>query len=237
MKNRKQKASEYQNKYSHIPLDYQERLQWLYDTLKITPNKAEEILNKRDAMLSSLYFTETLVILYEEPEGAKRPRTRLINRKNLANMAYNNPDFIHIYSPNAKEDGLYMKRLVSQEDFIQLDGLVCTPCDLEHNTFIKTPSYYSKTDTYLSEIGLIRPMAKPDWDNIGKKYSDMYNQNIWLDDAFVIEGTVRKFYSVLPRIEIRLKYLNMVYNKHQYSSIINRSDYNDDYNLKYFGGS
>ena len=62
----------------------------------------------------------------------------------------------------------------------------------------------------------------------------MFNANVWLDDTLVIDGSIHRYYSVLPRVEIRVKYLNMVYNKHQYSSIINRTDYNAEYDLKYF---
>ena len=62
----------------------------------------------------------------------------------------------------------------------------------------------------------------------------MFNANVWLDDTLVVDGAIHKYYSVLPRIEIRLRYLNMVYNKYQYNSIINRTDYDDAYNLQYF---
>lgn len=234
-KTRSQKATEYEEKYSHIPKDYQERLAWLYDELAITESKAQEILDKRSAMINSLYYTDLKIVLYEEPEGSPRPRFRLVNRANLANMAMNNPDFIHVYSPSGAEDNRYMKRLIDNE-LIGLNNMICTPCELNIYTFSKTPSYYSKTDTFLAEIGLHRPVGKPDWDNAGKKYSDMFNANIWLDDIFVTDGTVRKFYSVLPRVEIYVRYLNMVYNRYQYSSITNRKDYMEEYDLKYFGG-
>jgi hypothetical protein len=62
----------------------------------------------------------------------------------------------------------------------------------------------------------------------------MFNANVWLDDTLVIDGAIHKYYSVLPRIEIRLRYLNMVYNRYQYNSITNRVDYNEEYNLQYF---
>ena len=32
MKSRKEKMVEYQNKYGHIPKDYKQRLEWLYNT-------------------------------------------------------------------------------------------------------------------------------------------------------------------------------------------------------------
>ena len=62
----------------------------------------------------------------------------------------------------------------------------------------------------------------------------MFNANVWLDDTLVIDGSVHKYYSVLPRIEIKLKYLNMIYNKQQYLSTLNRSDYKEEYGVDFF---
>jgi hypothetical protein len=108
---------------------------------------------------------------------------------------------------------------------VEINGLINTPCIIKYDAYIKTPSYFTVTDVFEAEIGLIRPPYKPDWDNIGKKYCDMYNHNVWLDDAFVIGGTVNKYYSIKPRVEITLWYMNCVYTKSQYTSIINRKDY------------
>lgn len=233
-KTRKQKYKEYIEKFGAIPVDFKERLEWLYDKLKITEIQGFEILHKRDMMIQSLEYYNTNIILYEIPEGSPRPRMRIVNRSNLSNMALSNPNFIHVYSLTGKEDNDYMRRLMTQEDFNALDQMICTPCNIDISTFHKTPSYYNKEDTILAEIGIIRPPFKPDWDNLEKKYSDMFNANVWLDDAFVIDGSIHKYYSVLPRIEIHLQYLNMVYNKYQYNSIISRKDYNPSYNLQYF---
>ena len=233
-KTRKQKHDDYENKFGHIPIDYRERLDWLYDELKITDRQGFEILHNRDMMMQSLEYIDTEIILFEVPEGSPRPRFRLVNRANLSNMAMSNPNFVHVYSLTGKEDNVFMKRLMSQEDFHALDQMICTPCTIDIYAFMKTPSYYNREDTILAEIGLHRPISKPDWDNLGKKYSDMFNANMWLDDTLVVDGSIHRYYSVLPRIEIRLRYLNMVYNKHQYNSIIHRTDYNEDYNLQYF---
>lgn len=222
MKKRKQKAEEYENKYSHIPKDYYQRLQWMYDNMKLSDRTVREIFSKRDAMLASLYYNEFFIVLYEEPEGTPRPRFRLINRRNISNAAMSNGSFVQVYSITGADDQKFMKRLINKNDFMQFNQQLCTPLEITYDAFFKTPSGFNKVDTVLAEVGLIRPLTKPDWDNIGKKYSDMYNSNIWLDDSFVISGTVNKYYSILPRVEIRLKYLNMVYNRYQYNAIRNR---------------
>jgi len=223
-KKREIKALEYENKYGDIPKDYLQRLNWLYDKLKITDKKADEIIDKHERMLNELYYTEIFIVLYEIPEGSPRPRFRLINRNNLANAALSNPSFVHVYSINGAEDNRFMDRLLTEQDFVNLNSIIYTPCDILYTTFFKTPSYYNAVETYLAEIGMDRHLYKPDWDNIGKKYSDMSNSNIWLDDALVIKGTVEKHYSVLPRVEIRLRYLNMLFNRHQFKTISKRYD-------------
>ena len=58
-----------------------------------------------------------------------------------------------------------------------------------------------------AELGFIRPISKPDWDNVGKTYCDMIQDLLIYDDSFIIEGTTKKFYSIKPRIEITLSYM------------------------------
>lgn len=227
IKNRKQKSKEYLEKYGDIPLDDTERLRYLVDKYKLSDSKMKEILDKRSMMLQNLFFYECQIVqLLEIPEGSVRPRFRVINKKNF-NRAAIGSQFVHVYTPNAAEDHVYMKKLCDDE-LIELDYLINTPCVIEYNAFYPIPSNYSVTDVFLSEIGLIRPVVdKPDWDNLGKKYCDMYNHNIWLDDSLVYDGSVHKYYSILPRIEIKLQYMNAVYNKNQYKRIIERKDYDN----------
>jgi len=224
MKKRNEKELIYENKYNEIPREYLERLNWLYDKLKITDKKADQIVDMYRRMQEEMYYTEIFIVLYEVPEGSPRPRFRLINRKNLSNMAMANPSFVHVYSITGAEDNKFMERFVTEQDFSNLESIIHTPCDVVYTTYFQTPSYYNAVETYLAEIGADRHINKPDWDNIGKKYSDMSNSNIWLDDSLVIDGRVQKYYSVLPRVEIRLRYLNMLYNKHQYKAMSKRYD-------------
>lgn len=228
MKNRRERLNEYDMKYAHIPRDLEERLGWMYDTYHITPQKAEEILYRREDMVKSLYYKTFTVVLYEEPIGSARPRTRLINKKNLVNVAKIDSSFIHIYSPHAKENHTYMRRIIDDMELEELQQLICTPCDVVYRTFDPTPAAFPITDKFMCEIGLIRPLKKPDWDNIGKCYSDMYNENVWLDDVLTVDGRVSKYWSVLPRVEIQLSFLNMVYNKYQYNSITHRRDFDPE---------
>lgn len=221
-KTRQQKEALYLEKYSQIPVDYSERLEWMYNNYNINDKKSMQILEARNQMFNFMYYRSFRIVLFEEPEGTPRPRFRLINRQNLANQAIGNSAFVHVYSLNAHEDNVFMKRLIDEEVY-ELQDLIYQPCDVQYNVFFKTPSYYNSEQKILAEIGLDRPINKPDWDNIGKKYSDMYNGNVWVDDSCVVSGTVNKFYSVLPRVEINLNFLNCLYNKHQAKAMQKRT--------------
>lgn len=233
MSNLKKKQQDYQLKYGDIPLNYKDRLEYLIDKYKLSNIDMDYILFERDRRMNSLYYTTIKVILYQIPQGAKRPRYRFINRKNLISAAIENPGYIHVYSPDAASNHDYMKKLITQQDFIQLDHLICTPCDVHYKAYFPTPKSFNKIETFMAEIGLNRPLTKPDFDNIEKLYSDMYNSNVWIDDALTIDATIGKYYSILPRVEIELNYLNAVFCKQQFDSIINRKDYEQSMNLSF----
>ena len=94
-KSRKEKLEEYELKYANIPRDYDSRLAWLIDQFKLTPNRMDEIIEKKRNMETNLQYYDFKVILYEDPEGAKRPRFRLVNRKNFMNVAMQASNFVH----------------------------------------------------------------------------------------------------------------------------------------------
>jgi len=53
--------------------------------------------------------------------------------------------------------------------------------------------------------GAIRPIVKPDWDNIGKLVSDALNKVAYDDDKCIVDSRVVKVYSENPRTEIIIK--------------------------------
>jgi len=234
MKSKKEKMIEYDEKYGHIPKDYLERLEYLYDTLKIDDIKSKEILAARSNYITSTYFETIRMIMYEIPEYTPRPRARLINRKGILNSVGTN-SFIQVYSITGRANKEYMA-MFKQENLAYLEQLLYTPCDIEYRAYFPTPSYYNKTQIFLAEIGLDRPLIKPDFDNIEKSYSDAFTGNIWIDDIVVVDATLRKYYSILPRVEIDLKYSNQLCNQHQYKAMIKRKDYTEGMNINYFGG-
>lgn len=51
--------------------------------------------------------------------------------------------------------------------------------------------------------GQIRPVMKPDWDNVAKM-TDALNLIVWVDDKQIVDGRARKFYSDRPRTVVRV---------------------------------
>lgn len=234
MKSSRQKLQEYEEKYSEIPLDLEERLEYMVKKYNVSDSKMEKILMKKQLMLETLIFKHIRLVLMEVPEGTPRHRYRIVNKSNYHQMAKAMPQYVHVYSPGAKENNVRMKRLVGEE-LDELQALITTPCIITYRTFHKTPDTMPIEDKFLAEIGLELPMVKPDWDNLGKKYSDMSNMTIWLDDSFVCRGTVEKYQSILPRVEIDIYYLNMLYNKYQYNQISKRKDFiENNCSVEYF---
>lgn len=233
MKNKLAKISEYESKYYQIPRDYKDRLLWLYETLKIDDTLSDEIIDARNRFMNSVKFNGISFTIYEVPEHTPRPRATLVRKKDIINAAYGGDGFIHVYSPLAGENNAYMQ-FHMREAGLSLEQLLCTPCDVEYRLYFPTPKGYNKKEIFLAEIGLDRPIAKPDVDNSAKSYMDAFTGNIWLDDILVVDTTIRKYYSVLPRVEVDLIYSNYLYNKHQYKSMINRKDFDEKMTVDYF---
>ena len=235
MKSKRQKVIEYEQKYGAIPKNYIDRLNWMYDNFNIDDKKSQEIIDARNRFINSTYYETIRIVLYEIPEYTPRPRARIINKKDIINAATGNNSFIQVYSITGRQNREYMKQFVSS-NMNYLETLLCTPCDIEYRSYFPTPKYYNKTQIFLAEIGLDRPVSKPDFDNIEKAYGDAFTGNIWIDDILVVDATIRKYFSILPRVEIDLMYSNQLYNNHQYKAMIKRKDYTEEMNVNYFGG-
>ena len=78
------------------------------------------------------------------------------------------------------------------------------PLLLEVDAFYMIPISTSKKKRAMMLDSEIRPMKKPDWDNIGKIISDALNKIAYRDDAQIVECRITKHYAVNPRVMVRL---------------------------------
>jgi Holliday junction resolvase RusA-like endonuclease len=128
------------------------------------------------------------------PQGKARPKT--VRLKNGASHTYT-PDATVIY-----ENLIAMEYRRQAGDVRFPDGEYI---DLRVMAHYAIPTSTSKKRHKLMLEGKVRPTTKPDWDNIGKVVADSLNKIAYQDDAHIVDGQVRKFYSEQPRLEIILQ--------------------------------
>ena len=132
----------------------------------------------------------------------------------------------HFYVSDAQNNQKLMKDFCKEQlkDF----KMIATPCKFYCDLYFPTPKGMNKEEKLRAELKLIRHMKKPDWDNIGKTYSDMIQNTIILDDSLIIDAGVSKYYSTKPRVEITIMYADRYDSKYNEKCIKNKKIYKDN---------
>lgn len=132
----------------------------------------------------------------------------------------------HFYVSDAMNNRKLMEKFVKKEleDF----ELITTACKFYCDCYFPIPKGMNKSEKIRAEMKLINNLSKPDWDNLGKTYSDMIQNTIIMDDSLIIEGVVRKFYSAKPRIELTIEYADRYDSKYNMKNITKRKQYIDN---------
>lgn len=174
---------EYDEKYGDLPLDRELLLKHLESTLKLDMN----VVHTEADNIRNIPWIEERFVLPVIPKPSPRPRYSFKTE--------------HFYVIGASVN----KRLMAK--YLQDQKIIFTRVHFHLETYQPTPkSQMSKTEIYLSEMGLIEPMQNPDWDNLGKTYSDMIQGLLLLNDNIITKGDVEKFYSIKPRVEMVIRY-------------------------------
>ena len=177
---------DYNDIYGEIPKDYDGRLDYLLNkmNLKRFSEPVYEYMKKiRNIKWKTISYT-----IYLLPKATPRPRSG----KNGI-----------FYVKGAKDNKKFFQNyLINQE----ID-LINTPCKFKCVSYFPIPNSMNNIEKIAAELGLIRPISKPDWDNIGKAYCDMIQDLLIYDDSLIVEGISKKFYSIKPRIEIEISYM------------------------------
>lgn len=178
---------EYQEKYGAIPDTYVERLDYLLSSTNY--KHVKESVYKRLEENNHIKWKTVQFTLYLLPKATPRPRST--SRGGF------------FYVSGAKDNKKYFEKYMLDKDW----EVITTPCVFQVDTYYPIPESMSKQEKILAELGSVRPISKPDWDNVGKTYSDMIQGILLYDDSLIIEGISRKFYSVKPRIVITIRYM------------------------------
>lgn len=189
MKNKSYKLmiQEYQEKYGHIPMEQNDIINYLYETLNLTDKdlkKLDDEINK----VNKIQWGELDIILPIIPKPSPRPRY----------SGFTKSFYVTGASENKKLLKYYIEKIYS---------IIYTQTYFHVETYLPTPtSSMSKVEILRAEMGNLSAMSNPDWDNLGKTYSDMIQQILLMNDNIITKGKVEKFYSIKPRVVIRIKY-------------------------------
>ena len=131
-------------------------------------------------------------IVYGEPVGKGRPR--FARRGN----------FVSTYTPEKTktyEDEIRMMAKAAMGSSEPLD----TPITVAIYIRVGIPASYSKQKRKDALSGVLKPMKKPDLDNVAKCFLDSMNEIVYLDDKQVVNLHVTKVYAETPAVEVMVK--------------------------------
>lgn len=210
-KNSIQEALDYHEKYGAIPKDYMERLSWLYRDVGFTEKQLLSLLDKIDE-LANVQWNEVKYIFYMTPKPSPRPR-------------YSSNTF-HFYVGGARINKEIMENFVQQHS--DMECVISTPCSLNAEVFMPTPAGMNITEKIAAELGIIHNVNAPDWDNLGKAYCDMIQDVLVSNDSLVFEGRVHKGYSILPRIEVTVRFMKTYDCKYNKRTVESRKSFKEN---------
>ena len=177
---------EYNELYGDIPKDYEGRLEYILN--KISLKKLKEPVYEYMKKIRDITWKDISYTIYLLPKATPRPRSG----KNGI-----------FYVKGAKDNKKFFQSYINDQDI----NMITTPCKFTCISYFPIPNSMSNIEKIAAELGLIRPISKPDWDNVAKAYCDMIQDSLLYDDSLIIEGTSKKYYSVKPRIEITISYM------------------------------
>ena len=135
------------------------------------------------------------IVIYGVPIPQGRPR--FARRGN----------YVTTYDPETSKNYKQLVELWTTQKLKTISGFkpyekaVCVDIDF----YLPIPQSWSKTKRTEAAGGVIRPITKPDLDNLYKAVTDAMIGLVWTDDSIITDAHIRKRYSDRPRAEIRVQ--------------------------------
>ena len=137
--------------------------------------------------------------VYGEPQGKGRPRFGARYSPSAGRA------FVNVRTPEktvAYENLVKLEYGIQTKDFRFDEG---TQLDMRILAFYSIPKSESKKRKAAMIEGRIRPVKKPDIDNVVKIIADSLNKIAYKDDTQIVDCQCRKFYSEEPRVEVTIQ--------------------------------
>lgn len=109
--------------------------------------------------------------------------------------------FVTAYTPKPTVSYENLVKLYASEAIGSLppfDG----PVRLTLKISVMPPASWSKRKTSDALLGIVRPMVKPDIDNIYKAVTDAMNGIVYIDDKQICDVWMTKHYSATPEVRV-----------------------------------
>ena len=185
-KGRKLKISEaemqYQKEYDQYPSNQGDIIEYIKSNMKVDESKYQSLKSH----IQNLTWEKIFIEIYIIPKPSPRPRhSSVTNTFYVQGAAYNK------------------KSVMSLLDEY---NIIYTSTKALIRTYQPTPRSMKPHEVLLAEEGFITASTNPDFDNLAKTYTDMLQDNLLLNDNIITMGTVEKYYSLKPRVEIELQY-------------------------------
>lgn len=192
---------EYNKLYGDIPKYNNERIDYLLKDTNLKRNKLK--VYDEIQRINSIKWKKKSFTLYIIPKATPRPRSG----KNGI-----------FYVKGASDNKKFFKEFIKDKEL----EIINTPCKIECVSYLPISKSMNRVNKILAELGFIRPISKPDWDNLAKAYCDMIQGYLLEDDALIIEGISKKYYSIKPRVEITIEWMESFDCKYNEDKIINK---------------
>lgn len=119
------------------------------------------------------------------------------------------------YVPGARRNNIFF----SEKVYPTLSRIwIQYPCSIKLDIYVQTPPTWSKVKQFLAECKIIRPWHRVgDNDNFEKAVYDMMQpsehretKGILADDSLIVDNETHKYYSITPRYEVEITYIDKI---------------------------
>lgn len=199
--------SEYLKEYGDISRNDLDRFDELLHEIHFNKTNRNFIREEIQRILNIKWKNVSFTI-YLIPKATPRPRSSILTHT--------------FYVSGAKDNKDIFKKFMMKQDI----PMITNACKITCLSYFPIPKSMNGLERLLAEMGYIRPISKPDWDNVAKTYCDMIQDTLLFDDSLIIEGLSKKFYSTKPRIEITLEWMEDYDSKFNFNKLRKKVDIN-----------
>lgn len=181
----------YEELYGDIPNDPLDRISYILGK-RANDMNFHRMIDKIARRIKRIKWKTIQFTMYKVPKPSARPR------------ANSRGGFIRMYVPRARENRDWFGKFCKENNLPFIE----TPCIFNLTIYEKTPSSFSMIKKVLAELGYIKPWKRTgDFDNYAKAISDSMMNGVLADDSLIIESSIYLRYSIKPRVDVELKYM------------------------------